>query len=284
MNNQKVKKRNNRVILFIIELIKRIINHDLTMTAGFLAYNLIIAIIPFCMFLLSIIGKSELKVDTIFNFIKFLIPESSYSLLRYTITEIMNEQGSKIVWVTIVLAVWAASHGFAAVIRGLNRAYGVKEKRGYLSRMIRSILSTIILALLIILIMILLVFGDLIRNAVIRSIPIHHLITICWDILRYFVLIGMLLFTFIFMYKFTPAKRLTWIQVIPGAIFTTIGWLVVSTCFAFYVNSFSNYSRIYGSFAAIFILMTWMYLSSFILLIGGEINALLLEDESLDDI
>lgn len=284
MKTNKEAKKNNRILIFVIELFKRIYQHDVTMTAGFLAYNLMLAIVPFCMFLFTIIGESKVQVETIFNFLKFLIPESSYSLLRYTIDEVVHSQGTKIVWITMVLAVWAASHGFAAVIRGLNRAYGVKEKRGYISRTIRSILSTVVLAVIIILSMVLLVFGDIIRDAVVKAIPVHYIITVCWDIVRYVVLIGMLLVVFIVMYKITPAKKLTLIQVVPGAIFTTVGWLVVSTCFAIYVNGFSNYSRLYGSLGAIFILMTWMYLSSFILLFGGEINALLLEEENTFDI
>lgn len=64
-------------------------------------------------------------------------------------------------------------------------------------------------------------------------------------------------------------------EAIPGAVFVTLGWITVSLAFSFYVNNFANYSRIYGSLATIFVLMTWLYISSIIIIIGGEINSVL---------
>jgi membrane protein len=76
-------------------------------------------------------------------------------------------------------------------------------------------------------------------------------------------------------YRYTPAKRISWQEVFPGAIVSTIGWLIVSLGFSFYVNNFSNYSRLYGSLGAVFVLMTWLYISSIILILGGEINSVI---------
>lgn len=61
----------------------------------------------------------------------------------------------------------------------------------------------------------------------------------------------------------------------PGAVVATLGWLITSLGFSYYVNNFANYSRFYGSLGAIIILLTWLYLSSMIVLIGGEVNAIL---------
>ena len=60
---------------------------------------------------------------------------------------------------------------------------------------------------------------------------------------------------------------------IPGAIFTTLGWLVTSTIFSYYVNNFSRYTITYGSLGGIIILLIWLYISSIIIVLGGEINA-----------
>ena len=74
---------------------------------------------------------------------------------------------------------------------------------------------------------------------------------------------------------FAPSKRLKSKEVIPGAIFSTVGWIVVSFGFSFYINNFGNYSRFYGSLGAVFILMTWLFLISMIFILGVEINCVI---------
>jgi membrane protein len=99
-----------------------------------------------------------------------------------------------------------------------------------------------------------------------------------WDFLRYFLTLIIMTFIFALLYKFTPCKRLTFWDVLPGSVFATIGWVLSSMGFTFYVDNFANYSRLYGSIGAVIALMVWLFLTSVIILIGGEINALLSEE------
>ena len=94
-----------------------------------------------------------------------------------------------------------------------------------------------------------------------------------WNILRYGVILFILTFIFAFIYKYAPSKKIRWRDVLPGAIFATIGWVVVSIGFSFYINNYSNYSRFYGSLAAVFVLMIWLFLTSLIFMFGVEINS-----------
>jgi membrane protein len=68
-----------------------------------------------------------------------------------------------------------------------------------------------------------------------------------------------------------PSAKVTWKDVLPGAVFSTLGWQVASTGFGYYVQ-FGSYSQIYGQLGSIIILMVWFYLTAAILLIGGLIN------------
>ena len=81
---------------------------------------------------------------------------------------------------------------------------------------------------------------------------------------------------FAIIYYYVPVvknKKLS--KVLPGAIFTTIAWIGISIAFTFYVNNLSNYSALYGSIGAVIVLMIWLFLTSMIILLGGEINAIL---------
>jgi membrane protein len=82
---------------------------------------------------------------------------------------------------------------------------------------------------------------------------------------------------FSLMYRFIPSirngRKINLKHAIPGAVFTTLGWIVTSSIFSYYVNNFGNYSKTYGSLGGIVILLIWLYLSSIIIILGGEINA-----------
>jgi membrane protein len=91
-----------------------------------------------------------------------------------------------------------------------------------------------------------------------------------------------MIFIFVIIYIFAPAKKLKWKEVIPGAIFSTLGWVLVSFGFSFYIDNFSNYSRLYGSLGAVFILMTWLFIISIIFILGVEINFVKVETKKID--
>lgn len=94
-----------------------------------------------------------------------------------------------------------------------------------------------------------------------------------WDILRYTVGIITIIVIFTLLYKYTPNKKLTIKESAPGAIFATFAWFLVSFLYSYYTNYYANYEVIYGSIAEIIVLMTWMYFSSWSIVIGYEVNS-----------
>ena len=119
----------------------------------------------------------------------------------------------------------------------------------------------------------LLVFGDVISDNLIAYLPFPDIVRTVWNILRYVVIIFIFILISATIYRYSPAEKVKWRYVFPGAIFSTIGWLIVSIGFSFYINNYSNYSRFYGSLAAVFILMIWLFLMSIIFMLGVEINS-----------
>ncbi|SHK59990.1 membrane protein [Clostridium cavendishii DSM 21758] len=256
-------------------LYTKILEDDIFALAAQLSYNLILAFFPFLIFLLTLIGFSSLDSNSVLELLKPVIPHSSYYLIKEIVVEVVDVQRSGLLWFSIGLSIWTAASGFSAVINGLNKAYSVKDKRSFIKIRIISIICTFILAILIILTLFLLVFGDLIGQYLLNTFHFDLAIHFIWNVLRIIIIISMMVITFVALYNYTPSKRLGWRKVLPGAITTTIGWIISSYAFAFYVNNFSNYSRLYGSLGAVVVLMTWIFITSLILIVGGEINAVL---------
>jgi uncharacterized protein YqhQ len=94
-----------------------------------------------------------------------------------------------------------------------------------------------------------------------------------WVVLRYAVPIIIMFVMFSLLYVFVPCCSIRFKEALPGSIFSTAGWIIISLLFSFYVSNFANYTRVYGSIGGVIILLIWIYISCIIILLGGEINA-----------
>lgn len=260
---------------FIIYLIVKVKNDDVFALGAQLAYYLILAFFPFLIFLMTLIGFSNLNSMEIIEGLRTLLPSSVFELTSATIVEVVENQHAGLLWVSIALSVWAASSAFRAVIKGINKAYNVKENRSFIKIAIIAMASIVALAFIIIITLSMLVFGNLIGDLLKTYSPFDAVISRLWNMLRYVVVVTSMIFIFAVIYRYTPAIRISWRESFPGAIVTTIGWILASMGFSFYINNFNNYSRFYGGLGAVFILMTWLYITSIIFILGGEINSVI---------
>ena len=259
-------------------LIKRVLDDEVPMLASQLSYSLLLSFFPFLIFLITLVGYSTVDKEFMLSQINNVFPESTYELIHSTVLEIFTTRNTNLMSFSIIFTIWTASSGFRSVIKGINKAYDEKEKRSLIKVFIISIVSTLALGLLIIITMLLLVFGQIIGSYLIYNLGLSNYYNFIWTIIRYAIIIFSMIFIFTIIYRYIPSRRLGWREVIPGAIFATLGWIVASFGFAFYVNNFGNYSKIYGSIGAMIILLTWLYLTSIIIIIGGEINAFIAFD------
>lgn len=261
---------------FIVTLITKSQRDDIFALASQLAYYLILSFFPFLMFLFTLIGLSKFNSNDILKLLNHLVPIDVLKLIENTIKEIVNYKSTELLGISILLTIWTASSGFRAVFKGVNKAYNINEnERGFIKRSIISYISTILLALTIIITLALLVFGEIIGNYLINIFPFDNVVLAIWNLFRYGLILIVLIFILATIYKFAPSKKIKWKDAFPGAILTTFGWLIISLVFSFYINNFNHYSRIYGSLAAVFILMIWLFLISIIFLFGLEFNSVL---------
>lgn len=273
-----------KTVIFLVMFIKKIGDDDIFALGAQLAYYMVLSFIPFLMFLMTLVGFSHLNSDAVLNLLSNVMPTEAFNLIQSTVIEIVDREQTGLLWISIALAIWVSSSGFKAVIKGLNKAYGVKENRSYIKLKLISMIYTILLALIVIATLFLFVFGDVIGDFFMKVLEHPEFIYYIWNMLRYVVVILIMILFFMFLYNATPCVRLGWLEVIPGAVITTLGWISISYIFAYYVNNFSNYSRLYGSLGAVFMFMTWMFITSMILILGGEINAVLAEKNRLKDL
>lgn len=268
-------KKDNTIIEKIIFFIIKIKNDDIFALASQLAYYLILSFFPLIISIMTLVGFSNLNSEEVLISLSTLVPDAVYVLIDKTIVEIVSTQNVGLLGASVAVTIWSASSGFRAVIKGVNKAYNVKEQRSYIKRAMVAIFFTVALTIIIILTLSALVFGDIIGDYITRYIPFEHIISTIWNITRYGIVLFMMILVFAGIYRYTPARKIPWKEVIPGSVFSCLGWIIVSLAFSYYINNIANYSMLYGSLGAMFILMTWLYLTSVILILGAEINSVL---------
>ena len=266
-----MKTRKTNLFITFIHKLKE---DDILALASQLSYNLLLSLFPFFIFLFTIAGYSNVNSEEVLISLKNILPFNVYSLIYDTVIEIFDSRKGNLLSFSLIITIWIASNGFNAVIKAVNKAYNQEECRPFWKLQVISILSTIILSFLIIFSLFLLVLGNFILIKLTLWFNLSIELIYIWNFLRYILALLIMIFIFTLIYKITPCTPSSFADALPGSIFATIGWVLVSLGFAYYVDNFANYSRLYGSIGAVIALMVWLYLTSIIILIGGEINSL----------
>ncbi len=269
---------NKQVVKDIKNLTFRFNDDDVLALASQLAYSLIFAFFPFIIFLMTLLGYSTINSREVLAGLNEMLPQGTLNMVKNTIIEVVDTRNPNLLSVSLLVTLWSASGGFNAVIKGLNKAYDESEHRNFFRVQFTAVLCTIGLTVIMFLMILLLVFGEILGNTLAFKLGFSKEFTVAWNIIRYIIINLFTIFIFAAVYRYTPCRRLIWKEVIPGAIFASIGLIAVSIGFAFYVNNFGNYSRIYGSIGGVIILLTWLFLMSIIIIMGGELNATLAFD------
>ncbi len=176
----------------------------------------------------------------------------------------------------LATALYGASGAFNSVGSALNRVWRVGEGRGFVKRKAENLMWTTLLIVLGIVTVVLLFLGGGLAHDVLGVIGLGDNVASVWNVLRWpLALLAALLMYAIVFFAAPNVEIRNWRYITPGAIFGVGATILASAGFFFYVSSFSSYSATYGAFAGVVILLIWLNLSSSVLLLGAELNAVI---------
>ena len=259
-------------------VLRNALKNELFARASGLAFDFLFALFPLLFILLAIFNlfasrSLQLRISLLAYFADFL-PAPAFQLLNSTTGELAASRSAEKLTAGILVALWLASGGVAAIILSLNTAFRVQETRSWFKvRGIALALTLVISILVLTALGLVLVGSDLVdwlgREFQLTSALIYVSKAAQWPTAVLFVI-----FSYTLIYTFGPnvrAKRWNWVT--PGAVFAAISWLIASLGFRIYLQFVNNYTVIFGSLGAAAILLVWLYVSGLAVLIGGEINA-----------
>ncbi len=263
------KDKLNRFTKKVFQMIKK---PEMRILPGQLAFFLLLSIIPLFAIIAVVASQFSLSIESLIQAIDENLPQEVADF----IIEIIDGKNLNInVVIFCVSGFILASNGPHSMIIASNLLYKVKDK-DFLTRRIKSIFMTIILIMLFIFMLAVPAFGDRIVAFIVDFIPnmqIGTAIQTGYSILKYPTSLLIIYFLVKILYTMAPDTTIKSRDTTTGAIFTTIGWIIATEIFSFYVSYFARYNLLYGSVANLLVLFLWLYLLSYIFVLGMALNA-----------
>lgn len=266
--------------------IKRVVQQvgrdDITGLAAQLAFYLTLGLFPFLLVIFSLMGtfSSDRFAEDLLAYFVQVLPVQVYDLIEAYAADILrgrNPAGGLLSF-SIIGTLWVISNAFAAITRALNKAYDVEETRPFWRVRGLALLMAVGLSGIIYLALVLLIAGPNIGENIAGYFGFGRLFSVVWSVVQWLVALAILVVTFAMLYYFAPDVEQPFRWITPGGFTAVILWILASLVFRLYVNSdFVSYNQTYGSIGVAIILLLYLYIVSFSLLVGAELNAVLVK-------
>ena len=244
--------------------------------ASALAFNFMLAFFPATIFLFTLIPYIPINgfQTELLTVLATVLPYNAYMAFQATINDIVRIHNGSLLSIGFVSALYFATNGIVNLMQAFNRSSLIIEKRTWLKRRTIALSLTVVISVSLLLAITLMTAGE----AFITMLKSHvreksHFWIYLLTFSRWLVIVAIFFVTISLLYRYGPANKQKWKFLSTGSIMATILAILTSLGFAYYINNFSSYNKVYGSLGGLIILMLWLYLNCLILLIGFELNA-----------
>ena len=259
---------------FVKEMYYRLMYDEISLLSANLSYYFILSLFPMLIVALALTPYFKIDQQFLLEKIQNFAPGDLGNYLFDMISEVLNNKNNTIITVGIVFTLWSASSGIYGIIIAFNNAFRVRDGRIWIVTKLMSILFTVLFLVGMFLVLALVVFGKQLTYLLFHKFNLDEGFYNGWSYLSYSFPILFTFIVFVFLYIFGPNLRLKAISILPGAVFSTISWTLVSRLFGYYIDHFSSYIKTYGTIGAFMAFIMWLYITGFILILGAEINAI----------
>jgi membrane protein len=248
---------------------------NVPMLAGGVAFFAFLAVFPALIAALTLYGllADPAEVARQVQSIAAALPRSAQPLLTEQLTSVTQSSGGALsagLVISLLAALWSASSGTGNLITAVNLAYDEEESRGFV-KLRATALGLTLGGIVFVLLTLTLVA---VVPVALDNLGLGVVGRVVAQVVRWVLLVGVVVVGLAVVYRVAPDRaspRFRWVSA--GALVATVLWIIGSVAFSLYVNFFGNYNKTYGALAGVIVLMLWLFLTTYIVLLGAEINA-----------
>jgi len=261
----------------LLETLRATYRHDCTDAAAAMAFDFVFAIFPGILIMTALLGAMNISPSAFNRMLEsmgIVVPGPLLVIIEENVLHLW-ESSHSLFFIGILGVIWPASASMSTTMSALNRAYGVEEKRPFWHRRVLSIVLVIGFGLSLVFLFNLIVFGK----------QVEGWMRLHWEFYRHFPSLvgGLRRFGTVLgtigvvasIYHLVTGARQRWVDVLPGSFLFFLMWSLITVGFRYYVQNFGYYNVVYGVLGAVIVTLLSAYLVAFILLLGGELNAVL---------
>ena len=259
---------------FAKEMFYRVMYDEISLLSANLSYYFILSLFPMLIVALALTPYFKIDQQFLLEKIQSYAPGDLGDYLFDMISEVLNNKNNTIITVGIVFTLWSASSGIYGIIIAFNNAFRVRDGRIWIVTKLISVILTALFLIGMFVALVLIVFGKQLTYILFHKFNLDEGYYNLWSVLNSSLPVLFIFLIFVFLYTMGPNLKLKAISIIPGAVFATISWIIVSKLFGYYIDHFSSYIKTYGTIGAFMAFVLWLYITGYILIIGAEINAI----------
>ena len=265
------------------KLINLISKPEMRILPGQLAFFLVMSIVP----MIALVGTIAIKLNIPTSLLTVTIKETVPSKFAGILTSMISGEGLNFnIAIFFVSAFFLASNGTHSMIVTANEIYKIKQ-HSYLSTRAKAIIMIFILELIIVFLILVPIYGDtifdILKTTELNQDSVEFFYSL-FKLLKYPLVLLILFINIKLIYIIAPDEKIPSKSTNKGALFTTIGWVLATEIYAFYVETFNRYDIFYGSVSNILILLLWFYILSYIFVLGLGINASGYREEIIEEV
>lgn len=262
-------------------MVRNFFAHKVGRSAASLAYYLLFAMFPLLIFISNLLGLLDLNVDTITLTLQPIFPRAVVEILGNYLDYVSQTSSPALLGFSLVFTIYFPMRAAGGLMDDVRAAHQLGKPRHPALFGIRKLLFTLILLIVILLVLMLSTMSRRFLTVVtdffpgLETLPMLDTILSVWQYFRFLLAAALMFAVLGLLYASAQDHRQTARTIMPGVAAALAAWLTVSVGFSFYVEHFANYSIIYGTLGTVIVLLSWLYMTAVILILGAELNAVL---------
>lgn len=275
MTVSKKEKKTFEVKAIIQSVQEKVTRAEIGSSSATIAYYLLVSIFPLMIAIGNLLPFFKLDAEKTLPYIQMMIPSPIFQMLSGTIEDLLSTSNGGWLSISALTTVWASSRSIGALQTSINKIYGVEGQKNMIVKRLLSFGTIFIFLIAIIIIAIVFTVGQRVLDSILPTFNLSPDILLWFTTLKWPITMGALFVTMSLIYAVLPNAKVSFRSVVPGAILSTVGWMLLSQFFGLYTKIIATGLSSYGIIAGFVIFMLWLNFSAVIIMVGGILNAVI---------